>query len=117
MIKEGKEIEGNGSKKKIIILLGVFIVCCSTLFAASQGISALDSFAEKGMSLLTSPFVRFLFVVAIIIAACVGAWGWQRGATAVVTGMIVIIVCLGLAMSAPSIVNWAVDGIEIEQLK
>lgn len=111
-----KKLLGSGNGKFLLVLLVVFLACCAGAFAASSGISSLDSFAEKGMSLLKSPFVKFLFVVAIIIAACVGAWGWQRGATAVVTGMIVIIVCLGLAMSAPSIVNWASDGIELESL-
>ena len=107
---------GSNKSKFVFAVLFVFLMCAWNAFAVGGGITVLDSASLKILSLLKSPVVKLVFVGAIIICAGVGAWGYSQGASGLVKGMIVIVFAMAIALSAPSIVNYFSNGIEIESL-
>ena len=107
---------GADKSKFIFAFLFVLLMCCTRVFAVGGSITVLDTASVKILALLKSPVVKLVFVGAIIICAGVGAWGYSQGASGLVTGMIVIIFAMALALSAPSIVNYFSNDIDIESL-
>ena len=107
---------GSDKSKFIFAFLFVVLTCCTRVFAVGGSITVLDTASVKILALLKSPVVKLVFVGAIIIWAGVGAWGYSQGASGLVTGMIVIIFAMALALSAPSIVNYFSNDIDIESL-
>lgn len=107
---------GSDKSKFIFAFLFVVLTCCTRVFAVGGSITVLDTASVKILALLKSPVVKLVFVGAIIICAGVGAWGYSQGASGLVTGMIVIIFAMALALSAPSIVNYFSNDIDIESL-
>ena len=106
----------DNKSKYLFAFLFVVFVCCTKVFAVGGGITVLDTASVKILALLKSPVVKLVFVGAIIICAGVGAWGYSQGASGLVKGMIVIIFAMALALSAPSIVNYFSNDIDIESL-
>lgn len=107
---------GSDKSKFIFAFLFVVLTCCTRVFAVGGSITVLDTASVKILTLLKSPVVKLVFVGAIIICAGVGAWGYSQGASGLVKGMIVIIFAMALALSAPSIVNYFSNDIDIESL-
>ena len=107
---------GSGKSKFMFAFLFVFLMCAWNACAVGSGITVLDTASVRILGLLKSPVVKLVFVGAIIICAGVGAWGYSQGASGLVKGMIVIIFAMCLALSAPSIVNYFSNGVEIESL-
>lgn|GEM_PF-2674776 len=107
---------GADKSKFIFAFLFVLLMCCTRVFAVGGSITVLDTASVKILALLKSPVVKLVFVGAIIICAGVGAWGYSQGASGLVKGMIVIIFAMALALSAPSIVNYFSNDIDIESL-
>ena len=107
---------GSNKSKFIFAFLFVVLTCCTRVFAVGGSITVLDTASVKILTLLKSPVVKLVFVGAIIICAGVGAWGYSQGASGLVKGMIVIIFAMALALSAPSIVNYFSNDIDIESL-
>ena len=107
---------GSDKSKFIFAFLFVVLTCCTRVFAFGGSITVLDTASVKILTLLKSPVVKLVFVGAIIICAGVGAWGYSQGASGLVKGMIVIIFAMALALSAPSIVNYFSNDIDIESL-
>ncbi len=104
------------SKKKILVILGVFALCTASVFAA-DGLGAIDSASDKMISIISSKPVKVVCVAGLlgVFGACV--WGQSQGEGGFIKKVMPVLYGIAGVLGTVGIVNWLFDGINVDSLK
>lgn len=116
MKKLSNFVQKNQKTLKGIFLIGILTIFMSSNVFAADSISALDTFGDKVLGMVTGKWLKALLAVALLIELGIAAWGSSQGEGGVVKKVLRWIMITGLILAATAIVNFVFTLITPENL-
>lgn len=116
MKKLSNFVQKNQKSLKGIFLIGILTIFMSSNVFAADSISALDTFGDKVLGMVTGKWLKALLAVALLIELGIAAWGSSQGEGGVVKKVLRWIMITGLILAATAIVNFVFTLITPENL-
>lgn len=116
MKKLSNFVQKNQKTLKGIFLIGILTIFMSSNVFAADSISALDTFGDKVLGIITGKWLKALLAVALLIELGLAAWGSSQGEGGIVKKVIRWIMITGLILAATAIVNFVFTLITPENL-